>query len=209
MINLNAPLLGLFFCLFLSSCKNDFDKEGRLHIESLTSSTGTLKFTPMLRSDSASVLSFIPDTFFYDGKPFTGAVVRYADESKLQLEGHMKNGLMDSTWSYYYLSGGLRMKGNYRSGWDIGRNGPATMAMAKKIEKVGDPYGFMLSRIEYYDNGQLKSLQQVKHPDYGSRMRRMQWNRKGELYYIYVEDSILKRFSTDETEKVGEDLFIE
>ncbi|MBK8657663.1 MAG: hypothetical protein IPN22_01980 [Bacteroidetes bacterium] len=209
MINLNAQLLGLFFCLFLSSCKNDFDKEGRLHIESLTSSSGTLKFTPMLRSDSASVLSFIPDTFFYDGKPFTGAVVRYADESKLQLEGRMKNGLMDSTWSYYYLSGGLRMKGNYRSGWDIGKWTSYYGYGKKKIEKVYDPYGFMLSRIEYYDNGQLKSLQQVKHPDYGSRMRRMQWNRKGELDYIYVEDSILKRFSTDETEKVGEDLFME
>jgi antitoxin component YwqK of YwqJK toxin-antitoxin module len=209
MNKVNVLSVCLFCLLYLESCNSDFDKDGSLKVESLTSSSGALKFSPMLRSDSASVLSFKPDTFYYKGEVFTGAVAKYNQKMQRQFVGFIKDGLMDSTWFFYYLSGGLRMKGQYKKGWDIGRWRSYYGYDKVKIEKVYDEYGFMLSRSEYYDNGIMKSYQQVKNPSLGNKQRRLNWNRKGELDYIYVEDSILKRFSCDETEKVGEDMFME
>jgi antitoxin component YwqK of YwqJK toxin-antitoxin module len=155
--------------LILHSCGNY--REGRLLADKLTSSSGKLNFAPMQRSDTASVLKFKADTFYFKDKPYTGAIAEYNNSDTLIMAGYAVNGLMDSTWKYYYGSGVLRMEGRYRNGIDVGfwrsyytRNKP-------KIEKLYDDYGYMLMRIEYYDNGRVKNYQNVKSPIFGDQER--------------------------------------
>src|SRR5580765_4030218 len=106
--SLAVPVIAFLFLLSLAAC-NRFDKEGRLRTENLTSSAGSNRFGAMLHSDRKSVLEFVPDTFFYSGEPYTGAIAKYDGDTLLQVEGFMKNGLMDSSWRFRFKSGGVMM----------------------------------------------------------------------------------------------------
>ena len=116
-----TPLFLFLLILSFSSCKQKFDKEGRLLVEHLKSD-GPLSFKPMMRSDSASAKEFKPDVYYFDGTPFTGAVAHYSPKGNIEFTGFLKNGLADSIWKFYYATGGLRIQGNYVNGLDeIGR----------------------------------------------------------------------------------------
>ncbi len=195
-----------FMILALSSCNNY--KDGRLKIENLTSSSGTLKFAPMMHSDSASVLNFVPDTFFYHGKPFTGGIVEYANDTLATIKGFLTNGIMDSTWQFYYKSGGLRMEGTLHHGYETGWWRSYYGYNKPKIEKLYDAHGFMLMRREYFDNGKIMNYQNINCPQFGNRERKISFTRKGEVESIYVEDSLLQMSPDELTEKVGENMFM-
>ncbi len=196
-----------FFLLIVSSC-NNYDKEGRLKIENLTSSSGTLKFAPMMHSDSASVLNFVPDTFSYHGKPFTGGIVEYVNDTLATIKGFLSNGIMDSTWQFYYKSGGLRMEGTLKNGYETGWWRSYYGYNKLKIEKLYDDLGFMLMRREYYDNGKLMNYQNINCPQFGNRERKISFTRNGTIESIYVEDSVLQLSPDELTERVGENLFM-
>jgi antitoxin component YwqK of YwqJK toxin-antitoxin module len=173
----------------LQSCGNY--RDGRLLADKLTSSSGKLNFAPMQRSDSASVADFKPDTLFYKGKPYTGAIGEYNNSDTLILTGFAKNGLMDSTWKFYYGSGVLMMEGKYRNGFDIGfwrsyytRNKP-------NIEKLYDDKGYMLMRIEYYDNGKVKNYQNVKSPVFGDQERHYDFSREDTNSIYFQEGHVI------------------
>jgi hypothetical protein len=50
-----------------------------------------------------------------DKEPFTGDVISYLG-GRTVLEGHMKNGLRDGLWIFYYPSGQKQAEGNYVDG---------------------------------------------------------------------------------------------
>ena len=50
-----------------------------------------------------------------DQEPFTGDVVSY-QAGKPVMEGHMKNGLRDGLWVFYYTSGQKQAEGYYKDG---------------------------------------------------------------------------------------------
>jgi hypothetical protein len=191
----------------LQGCSK-LDKNGRLPIENLTSSAGQLNFSPMLRSDSASVLEYKPDTFFYDGKPYTGTIAQNENDSLATIVGHLTNGIMDSVWTFRYKSGGVRMQGALNNGLETGWWKAYYGYNKPKIEKLYDDYGYMLMRREYYDNGRLKNYQNIKCPQFGDRERKIQFNRKGQVDLAYVEDSLLQLSADEMTEKVGKNMFM-
>jgi hypothetical protein len=206
---MNSPLilLSLIAALILSSC-SDLDKNGRLPVEKLTTTSGSLKFFAMLHSDSASVQEFVPDTFLYKGKPYTGAVVQYEYDTLAIISGFLKNGLMDSTWKFRYKSGGLRMEGNFKNGLETGLWKSYYGYDKPKIEKLYDDYGFMLMRKEYYDNGRIKNYQNIKCPKYGNEERKISFTSRGAIETIIAEDA-LKRLSAEElSEKVKQNSFM-
>ena len=48
-------------------------------------------------------------------KPYSGDVVSYAN-GKVEFEGNIKNGLRETTWTYYHPNGQKKMEGNYKEG---------------------------------------------------------------------------------------------
>jgi len=172
------------------SCNQNRDGQGRLLSKYITTNTGGLNFTPMMRSDSASVAAFKPDTFFYKDKPYTGAFAQYNQNQNLIIEGYIKNGLMDSTWKFYFASGGVRMEGNYKDGIDIGIWHSYYGYNKPKITKLYDNHGYMLMRTEYYDNGRVKNYQNIHAPIFGNKARHYEMGEHGETISIYVEDSV-------------------
>jgi hypothetical protein len=189
-------LLVTIATLALTSC-SDLDKQGRLPVEKLTSSSGSLKFFAMLHSDSASVLEFVPDTLLYKGKPYTGAVVQYEYDTLATISGFLKNGLMDSVWTFRYKSGGVRMEGVMKNGLEVGLWKSYYGYDKPKIEKLYDDYGFMLMRREYFDNGRINNYQNVKCAQYGNQERRISFTPKGAVLSIVAEDA-LKALSAEE-----------
>ena len=206
---MNTRKLFYFFfaAILLSSCQSKFDKDKRLLVENLTSSSGGLSFKPMMRSDSVSVKNFTPDTFFYKAKPFTGAISRYNEQQKIQFTGFLKNGLADSAWKFYYATGGLRLEGNYVNGMDVGLWRSYYGYGKPKIDKYYDKDGYMLMRIEYFDNGHVKNYQNVKCAQFGNKERSYNFDRKGDVLRVYVEDSVLLLKRGEETERIGENVF--
>lgn len=192
----------------LYSCGGKKDKDGRLLTQELTSSSGGLKFTTMVHSDSASVLNFVPDTFYFNGKPYTGGVAKYEQDGKVNIEGNMKDGIMHGQWKFYYKSGGLMTEGVLNNGLETGWWKSYYGYDKPKVEKYYDEHGFMLMRKEYYDNGQLKNYQNIKSPQFGNRERKIQFDRRGKLELAYVEDSLLQKNATELTEKIGENIFM-
>lgn len=189
-------LLVTIATLALASC-SDLDKQGRLPVEKLTSSSGSLKFFAMLHSDSASVLDFVPDTLLYNGKPYTGAVVQYEYDTLATISGFLKNGLMDSVWTFRYKSGGVRMEGVMKNGLEVGLWKSYYGYDKPKIEKMYDDYGFMLMRREYFDNGRINNYQNVKCAQYGNQERRISFTPKGAVLSIVAEDAV-KALSAEE-----------
>ncbi|HWB65171.1 MAG TPA: hypothetical protein VG603_16770, partial [Chitinophagales bacterium] len=78
-----------------------------------------------------------------------------------------------------------------------------------KITKLYDDKGYLLMRIEYFDNGQVQYYQNVKSPMFGNKERNISMDRHGEVVKIYVEDSVLVLQKGQETEKIGENIFLE
>lgn len=191
----------------LYSCSGKKDKEGRLLIEELTSSSGSMKFTTMIHSDSTSVLEFVPDTFLYNGKPYTGAVAKYEADGKINIEGNLNNGVMNGQWKLYFKSGGLMTEGVMKNGLETGWWKSYYGYDKPKVEKFYDEHGFMLMRREYYDNGQLKNYQNIKCPQFGDRERKIEFDRKGKLQIAYVEDSLLNKGDVL-SEKIGKNMFM-
>lgn len=191
----------------LYSCSGKKDKDGRLLIEELTSTSGSMKFTTMIHSDSTSVLEFVPDTFLYNGKPYTGAVAKYEPDGKINIEGNLNNGVMDGQWKLYFKSGGLMTEGVMKNGLETGWWKSYYGYDKPKVEKFYDEHGFMLMRREYYDNGQLKNYQNIKCPQFGDRERKIEFDRKGKLQLAYVEDSLLNKGDIL-SEKVGKNMFM-
>lgn len=202
-----SSLILMLLLFFLESCESKFDKEGRLLAENLSSTSGNLSFKPMMRSDSASVKNFTPDTFSFEGKPYTGIISQYNKQEKLQLVGFLKNGLADSSWKFYYATGGLRMEGNYVNGKDVGLWRSYYGYSKPKIDKYYDDAGYMLLRVEYFDNGQVKNYQNIKCEMFGNKERTYSMNRKGDMLSIYVEDSMVVLKRGQETERIGKNVF--
>jgi hypothetical protein len=200
-------LLSVVTVLALASC-SDLDKEGRLPIEKLTSSSGSLKFFAMLHSDSASVLNFVADTFLYKGEPYTGAVAQYENDTLAIISGFLKNGLMDSVWTFRYKSGGVRMEGSMKNGLEVGLWKSYYGYSKPKIDKLYDDNGFMLMRVEYYDNGRVNNYQNIKCAQYGDQERRVTFTPKGAVLSIVAEDAA-KVFSSEElSEKIKQNGFM-
>lgn len=191
----------------LYSCEGKKDKEGRLLIEELTSASGSMKFTAMVNNDSGYVQGFIPDTFLHKGKPYTGGIAKYEHDGKVNIEGNLKNGIMDGAWKMYYKSGGLNMEGTMNNGLETGWWKSYYGYDKPKVEKFYDEHGYMLMRREYFDNGQLRNYQNIKCPQFGDRERKIEFDRKGNLKLAYVEDSLLNKGDVL-SEKVGKNLFM-
>lgn len=192
----------------LCACTEKFDKEGRLIVDHLTSSgSAYLNFKPMMRTDSESVAGYKPDTFYLGNKRFTGPVVFYDSKERLGFTGYLKNGLADSSWKFYYASGGVRMEGWYANGWDIGMWRSYYGYNKPKIDKFYDDYGYMLMRIEYFDNGQVKNYQNVKSPLFDDKERSFAYDRHGDVLNVYVEDSMLMLKNGPTTERIGKNVF--
>jgi hypothetical protein len=197
----------MLVALGIQSCGTHDDK-GRLKLENLTSTSGSIHFTPMMRSDSASVAAFKPDTLLYNGKPYTGAIGQYNQHQQLTAEGFAKNGLMDSSWKFYYTTGVVQMEGTYKNGWDIGLWRTYYTKDKPKIAKFYDDNGYMLMRIEYFDNGHVKNYQNVKSPLFDDKERHISMDQHGGIISIYVEDSVLMLKQGEKTEKIGRNVFM-
>jgi hypothetical protein len=180
--------VGLSF-LLISSCKNDQDAQGRLFLKSLTTSSGKFSLSPMTVSDSASRLTFIPDTFFYKNKPYSGAIAQYEYDTILSISGFMKNGLLDSAWIFYFTSGGVKMNGVMKEGIAVGVWKAYYGYDKVSVQKDFDQQGFLIARKEFYDNGQLKNEQNINAPGY-LRERSVSYDKQGKVTSIYVKDSI-------------------
>ena len=209
-IKYTIRLFALVLIVFaMQSCDKKHDDKGRLLTKYITTNTGSLNFVPMMRSDSASVKTFIPDTILFSGKPYTGGIAQYDRHEKLIIEGFVKNGLMDSSWKFYYASGGTLMEGKYKDGVDIGLWHSYYGYSKPRITKLYDDYGYMLMRIEYYDNGRIKNYQNVKAPMFDNKEREYSNDQHGELISIYVEDSVLVVKQGEKAERVGKNIFQE
>ena len=191
----------------LASC-SDLDKEGRLPVEKLTSSSGSLKFFAMLHSDSASVLNFAPDVLLYKGNPYTGAVVQYEYDTLPVILGFLKNGLMDSVWTFRYKSGGVRMEGVMKNGLETGLWKSYYGYDKPKIQKLYDDNGFMLMRLEYYDNGRVNNYQNIKCAQYGDQERRITFTPKGAVLSIVAEDAAKALSAEDLSDKIKQNGFL-
>jgi antitoxin component YwqK of YwqJK toxin-antitoxin module len=201
--------LGLLLSMFaLQSCGGR-DSKGRLLLKNITTSSGSIKFTPMMRADSASVKAFRPDTLLYNGKPYTGGLANYDLHENLLIEGYVKDGLMDSTWKFYYASGGTLMEGKYKNGMDIGLWRSYYGYSKPKITKLYDDYGYMLMRIEYYDNGHIKNYQNVRAPMFGDKERNFTNDQHGDNISMYVEDSVMVIKQGETAERIGKNVFQE
>jgi len=198
-----------FLIVLLSACKqqNDFDKDGNLLLEKLTSKSGEFKFNPMFRSDSNSVKKYVPDTFLYNNQPYSGKVVKYNAQEKRTMLGTMKDGLLDGCWTFYFATGGKQMEGDYKSGWDVGLWTSYYGYDKKKVQKYYDDFGYMIARIDYFDNGKMQYFQNIKHPLFGDKERNISFDRQEEPINIYVEDSILILKNGDKTEIIGKNIF--
>lgn len=183
------PLL-IIASAVLTACEKKFDDKGRLLVKNLESSSGSIRFAPMKRADSASVEAYVPDTFFYKGEPYTGGIAKYNEQNKLILDAHLKDGLLNDTLSFYFASGGLQVQGVYKNGWDLGLWRAYYGYDKVQIEKLYDEHGYLLERRDYYDNGQIKTFQNVHAPQYNDKERVVNYDRKGGLVSLYVEDSI-------------------
>lgn len=197
----------LLTTITLYSC-SELDKEGRLSVEKLTSASGSLKFFAMLHSDSASVLEFVPDTFFYKGEPYTGPIVKKENDTLAIISGNLKNGLMDGAWVFRYKSGGVQMEGNMKNGLETGTWKSYYGYDKPKVEKLYDDNGFMLMRLEYFENGRIRDYQNISTPLFGDRERRITFNKKGDVQTAYIEDSLLQLSPTELTEKIGKNMFM-
>ena len=200
--------VGLVLIALYSCNGGKKDEKGRLLIEELTSSSGSMKFTTMIHSDSASVQNFVPDTFLFEGKPYTGAIAKYEKDGKVNIEGNLKGGVMDGEWKFYFKSGGLMTEGTMNNGLETGWWHSYYGYDKPKVDKYYDENGYMLMRREYFDNGQLKNYQNIKAPQFGDRERKLQFDRHGKLESAYVEDSLLKQSPEQLTEKVGKNMFM-
>ena len=193
----------------LQSCDKKYDDKGRLLVKYINTNTGSLNFTPMMRSDSVSTKMFKPDTLLMDGKPYTGGIAEYDQHQKLIIEGFVKNGLMDSSWKFYYASGGTLMEGKYKNGVDIGMWHSYYGYNKPKITKLYDNYGYMLMRVEYFDNGKIKNYQNVKATMFGDKERNFTNDQHGDLISMYVEDSVFVVKQGDKAERIGKNIFTE
>jgi len=204
------PLMAmLLVACIMQSCSNKRDDKGRLLTKYITTSSGTLNFTPMVRSDSASVKSFKRDTIFFKGEPYTGALANYDANQNLLIEGYTKNGLMDSTWKFYYASGAVLMEGKYHDGIDVGMWRSYFGKDRPKVVKLYDDYGYALMRVEYYDNGKIKNYQNIKAPMFGDKERNYTMDEHGGMISIYVEDSVFVVKQGETTERVGKNVFVQ
>ena len=196
----------LLLMLGLQSCWEK-DSKGNLLTKYITTSSGSLNFAPMMRSDSLSVKNFKPDTILHNGNPYTGGMAQYDLHENIILEGYVKNGLMDSTWKFYYASGGLRMQGKYKDGMDIGLWRSYYGYSKPKITKLYDNYGYMLMRMEYYDNGHVKNYQNVRAPMFDNKERQYDMDQHGATISVYVEDSVLVVKQGEKADRVGKNVF--
>lgn len=181
------PLL-LSVAVSLSSCNHDKDAKGRLFLDKLESSSGTVKFAPMSRTVAPS--KFKPDTFTYKGVPYTGQVAKYNENDTLMMEGTLDKGIANGTWTFYYASGGVQAKGEYKNGLDVGIWRSYYGYDKVRTEKHYDETGLMRLRIDYYDNGKVKSWENIHSPEFQDKERLIRYDRGGNITSIYVEDSI-------------------
>ncbi|MBC8047421.1 MAG: hypothetical protein H7Y00_11540 [Fimbriimonadaceae bacterium] len=204
-----SRLLFLLFCLnaSCSSPETDFDEDGRLMLTKLLSSSGSLSFAPMESSDSISVMTFKPDTFFYKNKPYNGRIAYYDNFEKLLIDGELLNGIANGNWKFYFASGGLRIQGDYRNGYEYGIWKSYYGYNKLKIVKHYDEDGFMLMRKEYYNDGSLKNYQNIKCEQYGNLERRIHFNKSGEMEYIDVEDSLKRATANKIIDKIENNSF--
>lgn len=200
-------LATLLTIVTLYSC-SELDKQGRLPVEKLTSASGSLKFFAMIHNDSASVLEFVPDTFFYKGEPYTGAVAKIEKDTLATVSGYLKNGLMDSTWTFRFKSGDVQMEGTMKNGLETGLWKSYYGYSKPKVEKLYDENGFMLMRLEYFENGRVKDYQNINCPQFGNRERRITFDSHGVVQTAYIEDSLLQLGPGELAEKVGENMFM-
>ena len=205
---LNALAI-LVLALMLQSCDSKRDDKGRLLTKYVTTSSGALNFSPMIRSDSASVKVFKPDTILFKDKPYTGGIAQYDGRQNLIIEGYVNNGLMDSSWKFYYASGTVLMEGKYKNGVDVGLWHSYFGKDRPKIVKLYDDFGYMLMRIEYFDNGRIKNYQNVKAPMFGDKERDYSMDQHGGMISIYVEDSVFVVKQGETAERVGKNVFAE
>lgn len=180
----------LFVVLSLIACnENDKDENGRVFLKALTTSSGSLTLSPMMVSDSASRLAYSPDTFFYKNQPYTGEVVVYEYDTIPVIIGTMKDGLMDGNWIFYFVSGGIKMKGEMKNGIAVGTWQSFYGYDKVSVEKVFDSDGFLTQRKEFYDNGKLKNLQVVPSAING-KGRNITYDKNGNIKSLFVQDSI-------------------
>ena len=199
----------LLVILVMQACDSKRDDKGRLLTKYITTTSGTLNFSPMIRTDSLSVKSFKPDTLLLDGKPYTGGLAQYDQHQKLIIEGYVKNGLMDSNWVFHYASGSVLMEGKYKNGWDVGMWHSYYGPNHPKITKLYDDYGYLLMRIEYFDNGRIKNYQNVKAPMFDDKEASYSNDEHGQNISIYVEDSVLMVKQGETAQRVGKNVFAE
>lgn len=176
--------------VLLCSCNHDKDEKGRLFIDKLESSAGTLRFAPMSRTGKNQPVNVKPDTFFYKGEPYTGTVVKYNQDNKLIMEGSLEKGIANGTWTFYYASGGVQAQGEYKNGLDVGTWKSYYGYDKVRTEKLYDETGLMKLRIDYYDNGKVKAWENIHAPEYQDKERLITYDRGGNITSIYVEDSI-------------------
>lgn len=191
----HLAIIVLCSTLALSGCaenkkNNDFDTEGRLLVEKLTSSKGSLSFKPMTRFDSTSVRGFWPTTYFYKGHPYTGSVAFYNQHGKLGFTGHLKNGLAENNWKFYFATGGVYMEGWYIHGLDVGLWRSYYGYNKPMVDIYYDNYGYILMRTVYFDNGRVKNYCNIKCPLFDDKAKSYTLNRHGDTLYVSDKDTI-------------------
>ncbi len=187
MKNIFSPVFILIISIACSACgSKNFDSEKRLLVIHLTSPDGDLNFKPMEHEDSSDVLDFKPPVYSYKEKPYSGKIASYAD-NKIMMEGNLKDGIADGNWKFYYKTGSIQVEGNYSNGFETRYWKSYYGKDRVKIEKYYDEKGFMLMRMEFYDNGKVKNYQNIKCPQYGNRERRIEFKYSGEIDYIDAE----------------------
>lgn len=178
--------------IFISCSKNseDYDANGNLLANKLTSETGGVNFTPMQNEDSSDVNDLKPEVYSYDNKPYTGKIVSYDEKNRLMMEGNLKDGIYDGEFKFYYPSGNIQVQGNYKKGYETGMWFSYYAKDKPSIVKFYDENGYMLMRKEYYDTGRIKNYQNIKVPQFGNIARRIQFKYNGDLDYIDAEREI-------------------
>lgn len=203
---MRGSVFSILMVVLLFSCntQEDFDDQGRLFVKALQSSAGNLRFAPMQRSQSNPG---IIDTFYYHSKPFSGTVVRLNEQDSKLMEGQMKNGLMSGEWKFFYATGGIQMEGKYEKGMEVGLWTSYYGYNKKKVQKYYDEKGFLLSRIDYYNNGKIQVFQNVKHPLFGDKERNISQEALNLPITIFQKNGDVYLKIGEKEELIGQNVF--
>lgn len=112
--------------------------------------------------------------------PYTGkCIVMYRNSSQIKAEMHYKDGLLDGSWTSYYVDGKIKQKGEYKGGmfngkWESWSNN------GSKLYEVHYKNDILYGRYLIFGNaGKLKEKGQYEA---NKRVGTWSWyNEKGEL----------------------------